>query len=147
MKTALLLLALFIFPNLSFAEQCGGSAGETGTLSLILKKAKLTHDAREAAGLPDLQGFSACREPGYSCRGSLDCCGSSFCREGACSDTSNSCRGAGARCNGSLDCCGSSFCRDGYCSDTSNSCRQEGAKCNGSLDCCGSSFCRDGFCS
>jgi hypothetical protein len=138
-----LLLTLVAFPSLSQAQQCGGEESPA-SLGIILKKAKIAHDAREAGA--DLQSFTACREPGYSCRSSLDCCGSSFCREGVCSDSGNSCRGPGAACRSSIDCCGSSFCRDGYCGDNGNSCRQEGAKCRSSIDCCGSNFCRDGFC-
>ena len=140
---SLLVVVSFSLP-VARAEQCGPADGKMSLEEILLKKSKLRHD-QQARGL-DWQGLTACRGPGFSCKGSLDCCGSSFCRDGHCSDTGNSCRGPGTKCGGSLDCCGSSFCRDGYCSDTNNSCRQEGAKCNGSLDCCGSLFCRDGFC-
>ncbi|RYZ99339.1 MAG: hypothetical protein EOP11_19595, partial [Proteobacteria bacterium] len=122
--------ALFLFATLflpSFAGAASFNAAETpASLEVVLKKSKLRYDAASAG---NLQAFAACREPGYTCRSSGECCGSSFCRDNVCSDSGNSCRGPGAACRSSGECCGSSFCRDGYCGDNGNSCRQEGARC------------------
>lgn len=137
----LALLTLCAAPTFALADQCGPETA--ASFEVVLKKAKIAFDAR---GAGDLQALAACRDPGYACRNSSECCGSSFCRSGVCSDNGNSCRGPGAACRNSSECCGSSFCRDGYCGDNGNSCRQEGAKCRNSSECCGSLFCRDSFC-
>jgi len=137
--------------RLSLALAClflaapASAANPAACYGIVLKKMKISYDAK-AAGLPDIQGFAACRGPGYSCRSSLDCCGGTFCNNGSCGDNGNACRGAGAACRSSLDCCGAASCTNGYCGDSGNNCRQEGAKCKSSLDCCGSNFCTNGFC-
>jgi hypothetical protein len=145
----LFLFGLFLLPSAPVrAESCGAANPTSLEEILQLKKAKDAFDDAEMHGM-DLSKFqaAACRGPGYACRNSGECCGSSFCRSGSCSDSGNSCRGPGASCRNSGECCGSSFCRDGYCGDNGNSCRGEGAKCRNSGECCGSTFCRSGFCS
>ncbi|RYZ97497.1 MAG: hypothetical protein EOP11_21940 [Proteobacteria bacterium] len=137
----LALLALATLPSLASANQCGTSApGASALEQILLKKAKLAHDE----GILDVQGFTACRQPGQSCRGSLDCCGGNACRDGMCGG--GNCTPTGGRCGDSIECCGAAPCDGGRCGATDNSCGQRGARCGSSLDCCGSNFCSNGAC-
>jgi hypothetical protein len=56
-----------------------------------------------------------CGGYGSRCDSSLDCCGSSFCKNGRCDLQIGECAPYGRRCENSLDCCGGNFCREGRC--------------------------------
>jgi hypothetical protein len=121
----------------------GARAETCQTPEYALKKSKLVFDLLQSG---QLDPTASCVPDGFRCHSSTECCGTLFCRNGACDSGSIACRGNGAACTSSTQCCGTMFCREGACDDGSISCRGEHAACTSSTQCCGTMFCRGGAC-
>jgi hypothetical protein len=86
----------------------------------------------------DKKGRCRCLKNGKPCAADKNCCKSSVCFDGSCTD----CRKSNQSCFDSGDCCGTGICSNYICIP----CRNDGQSCSASADCCSGFACYDGTC-
>lgn len=136
-------LSLLVFCCLSPSAFATISKTSPTYATQLLKKFKDLYDENTVGAFMT----NDCRDPGVQCNTSGDCCGSSVCTSGYCTDPGDNNIGPGGHCNSSGECAGSSTCVGGFCSDPGDNNIPPGGRCNTSGECQGSSICNSGYCS